>query len=97
MAEERQRLVAASIRDLRTHPYPIETITALQALEESAERHIQKEIFTDDLTLLGEYEHSDSNKNPAKHARKRPPAAAVGTPSAQKVAKRAKMDDESIP
>jgi hypothetical protein len=87
MAEERQRLVAASFRDLASHPYPIETITALQALEESAERHIQKEIFTDDLTRLGEYEHSDRDKNPAKHARKHPPAAAVGSPPARKSVK----------
>jgi hypothetical protein len=81
MAAERHMIVTAMARDGRTHPHPVETLAALEALDNSVERRLQAETFTDD------YMWGDRDKHPAKSASKRPPAAAVGSPPARKSVK----------
>jgi hypothetical protein len=69
--------LAAIRKDLQSHPDPKETKAAVGAMEESAERYIQEEIFKDEFLF------PDRGKN----ARKRPPVAAVGSPPARKPVK----------
>jgi hypothetical protein len=43
--EERERLVAAMITDLKFHPNPVNTKSAIAQMEEGAERDFQKNII----------------------------------------------------
>jgi hypothetical protein len=68
MAAERQMIVTAMASSMRSHPHPVETLAALEALDDNVERRLQAETFTDD------YMWSDRDENPSKRARKRPVA-----------------------